>query len=179
MSEFLLWEDGTDTRHELVDGRVVAMAPPSPTHSTIAANLAVMIGTQVAPPSRPTVEWGVPRPNGESYFQADLAVVCGAIVPGETPPDPVLIVEITSPSTYDHDVGRKAMFYREIPACRTIPVVESTRRRVTVLTRQVNGWLLRDHIGDAVIDIAEPALRLTLADIYAGVSLERVRPADT
>src|SRR5438132_12028323 len=40
VDEFLRWEDGTDTRYELVGGFVVAMAPPAARHS----RLAVAIG---------------------------------------------------------------------------------------------------------------------------------------
>jgi hypothetical protein len=29
LAAFLEWDDGTDTRYELVDGRIVAMAPPT------------------------------------------------------------------------------------------------------------------------------------------------------
>ena len=29
VDEFLAWEDGTDTRYELVDGVAIAMAPPA------------------------------------------------------------------------------------------------------------------------------------------------------
>ena len=29
VEEFLDWDDGTDTRHMLVDGAIVAMAPPA------------------------------------------------------------------------------------------------------------------------------------------------------
>ena len=35
LAEFLDWDDGTDTRYELIDGRVLAMAPPSPRHSAL------------------------------------------------------------------------------------------------------------------------------------------------
>ena len=35
VEEFLAWDDGTDHRYELVDGEVVAMAPPSEAHGTI------------------------------------------------------------------------------------------------------------------------------------------------
>ena len=28
VDEFLRWDDGTDTRYELIDGRIFAMAPP-------------------------------------------------------------------------------------------------------------------------------------------------------
>jgi Uma2 family endonuclease len=29
LAEFLDWDDGTDTLYELVEGRIVAMAPPN------------------------------------------------------------------------------------------------------------------------------------------------------
>jgi Uma2 family endonuclease len=40
---FLDWDDGTDTRYELIDRRVVAMTPPSPRHSAINGRLARLI----------------------------------------------------------------------------------------------------------------------------------------
>ena len=39
VAEFLDWDDGTDTRYELIDGQPVAMAPVSPSHSIIVVNL--------------------------------------------------------------------------------------------------------------------------------------------
>ena len=39
VAEFLECDHGTDTRYELVRGRVVAMAPPSARHSVIAAKI--------------------------------------------------------------------------------------------------------------------------------------------
>ena len=38
VDEFLDWDDGTDTRHELADGVIRAMAPPSGPHRTIVVN---------------------------------------------------------------------------------------------------------------------------------------------
>jgi Uma2 family endonuclease len=43
VEELLAWDDGTDRRHELVDGRIVAMAPPSEAHAAIIPNLALAI----------------------------------------------------------------------------------------------------------------------------------------
>ncbi len=45
--EFLAWDDGTDTRHELVDGEIVAMAPPTDAHGTIAVNVGVEIADRL------------------------------------------------------------------------------------------------------------------------------------
>ena len=44
VAEFLRWEDGTDTRYELHEGNLVAMAPPAPAHGLLAAQLCIRIG---------------------------------------------------------------------------------------------------------------------------------------
>jgi hypothetical protein len=50
VAEFALWHDGTDARHELVRGRVVAMAPPSGRHAVLARNLFRALDRQLRPP---------------------------------------------------------------------------------------------------------------------------------
>jgi Uma2 family endonuclease len=35
LDEFLRWEDGTDTRYELLDGFPIAMAPPARAHGVL------------------------------------------------------------------------------------------------------------------------------------------------
>jgi Putative restriction endonuclease len=40
VAEFLTWDDGTDTRYELLDGRPVPMAPVTASHSIIVAERA-------------------------------------------------------------------------------------------------------------------------------------------
>ena len=39
LDEFLCWEDGTDTRYELVGGFPAAMAPPARAHGMLCARL--------------------------------------------------------------------------------------------------------------------------------------------
>jgi Uma2 family endonuclease len=39
VAEFLQWDDGTDTRYELIDGDIVAMNPPHAPHARLAAEL--------------------------------------------------------------------------------------------------------------------------------------------
>jgi Uma2 family endonuclease len=58
LAEFLDWDDGTDTRYELIDGQVLAMAPPSPRDGALTAQLARLIGNGLRPPCRVIVEAG-------------------------------------------------------------------------------------------------------------------------
>jgi Uma2 family endonuclease len=58
VAEFLAWDDGTEKRYELVDGRPVAMNPPGGPHRTIAANATALLSVTLRDrlPCRPEQE---------------------------------------------------------------------------------------------------------------------------
>ncbi len=116
VAEFLRWDDGTDTRYELIDGCPVAMAPAAPAHSVIAANLSHELRSGVRSPCYVGNEAGVQRPDrDDTFYEADVIVSCTPVDPGRAAiPDPVLVVEVLSPSTIEHDRGRKAYDYSQI-----------------------------------------------------------------
>jgi hypothetical protein len=79
LAAFLDWDDGTDTRYELVDGRPVAMAPPVEAHGTIVANMVAAVRPRLNPPCRVVVEGGIiPADRVDTWYQADLVVTCAA-----------------------------------------------------------------------------------------------------
>ena len=117
LAEFLDWDDGTDVRYELIDGRVVAMAPPVARHGALTAQLARLIGNGLAPPCRVYVEAGiVTSETTDTYLQADLAVSCRPLAEqARWVADPVLIVEVESPGTARHD--RVSTAIASLPRC--------------------------------------------------------------
>ena len=69
LAAFLDWDDGTDTRYELLDGRIVAMAPPIEAHGTIVANLVAAIHPRLRPPCRVVVEAGIiPADRADTWY---------------------------------------------------------------------------------------------------------------
>ena len=120
LAEFLDWDDGTDTRYELIDGRVLAMAPPSPRHGALLGRLAQIIGNALAPRRLVFVRAGIVTPERpDSYLQADLAVSCRPLDEQEHyVAEPILVVEVELPGTVRHDRGIKVDRYRELPRCR-------------------------------------------------------------
>jgi Uma2 family endonuclease len=170
VEEFLDWNDGTDRRHELVDGRIVSMAPPSESHAAIVSNLTIQIGAQLRPPCRVLGEFGV-RLEGrdDSFYQFDLAVTCA---PAEATRryvvDPVLIVEVLSPSTQLHDRGRKLDDYRQLPSVDEILLVASEQRHVQHWRRDGPRWIVEDLIGDADLRLAAIPGPIPLAALYEG-----------
>jgi Uma2 family endonuclease len=72
LEEFLSWDDGTDTRYELIDGFPVAMAPPAEAHRIFAVRLVTRIDAVLAGgrPCNAQIE------RANSYYVPDIAVTC-------------------------------------------------------------------------------------------------------
>jgi Uma2 family endonuclease len=170
VEEFLAWDDGTDRRYELVDGRIMAMAPPSEAHAAIVANLGGELRSRLRPPCRVLGEFGVRLPDrGDSFYQFDLAVTCAPADPGRRYiAEPELIVEVLSPSTMLHDRGRKLDHYRELPSLKEILLVASEERRVQHWRRDGTRWVVDDLIGDADLRLTTVPDPIPLAAIYEG-----------
>jgi Uma2 family endonuclease len=169
VAEFLAWDDGTDTRYELVDGRLVAMAPVTPGHSVIVANLTHELKSRLQNPCYVGNEAGVERPGrNDTFYKTDLLV-------SRTPidammaaiPAPAVVIEVLSPSTLEHDRGRKAYDYRRIASVQEIVLVSSEQRHVEVWRRRGAKWELEDLIGDAALELESVGITLGVAGIYA------------
>jgi Uma2 family endonuclease len=168
VDEFLAWDDGTDTRYELADGAIRAMAPPTNVHGTIAGNAALLIGSALRGkrPCRIQPEAGV-RIDQHTWWQADLAVTCTPVVPGSEIDRPVLIIEVLSPSTRVQDLGRKLVDYKGLPSVREIWMVDSERRWVQLWRRDGDDWAGQDLVGAATFDSATLGAVVELDELYA------------
>ncbi len=176
LSEFLRWEDGTDTRYELLAGSPVAMAPPAPAHGFLAAQLCIRVGAalQSRRPCRVQVEAGIARPDrDDTCYVADLAVTC-------TPPprgdqlisDPVLIVEVLSPRTGLYDRQVKVADYRRIASVEEILLIDSASVFAEVLRREGDRWITEIVRGpQATLSLASIGLTATMSDLYEGIEL--------
>lgn len=83
--------------------------------------------------------------------------------------NPVLIVEVLSPSTEGYDRGKKFELHRTIPSFREYLIVHQDRCCVERYSRQDDGsWLLREHIGAGdSASIGRLNVHVPLADLYA------------
>jgi Uma2 family endonuclease len=169
VAEFLNCDDGTDTRYELIDGRPVAMAPASPNHSIIASKIAGALESGLKHPCYASVEAGVVRPDrNDAFYEADIVVSCSPSQRGmATVPNPVVIIEVLSSSTIEHDRGRKAYDYSQIDSVQEIVLVSSEQRHVVIWRRRGSKWEVEHLIGDAVLGLELVRLAIPFAAIYA------------
>ena len=169
VTEFLNWDDGTDTRYELIDGRPVAMAPVAPSHSVIVANVTFELKSKLQRPCYVGSEAGIERPDrDDTFYEADVVVSCTPVATGMSAiPDPVTVIEVLSPSTVEHDRGRKAYDYRRIPSVQEIVLVASEQRHIVVWRRRGAKWEVEDLIGDSTLEFGAVAVKVPLTAIYA------------
>ncbi len=141
--EFLAWDDGTDTRHELVDGVIVAMAPPTDAHGTITVNVGVEIADRLRsrPPCRAIGEAGI-RLDERNHFKADVAATCAEPRNSLYVEEPFLVVEVISESSERDDFGLKAHRYSLLPSVQEIWLVDSRKRWVQVWRRAEDAWIV-------------------------------------
>lgn len=175
LDEFLDWEDGTDTRYELFDGVVVAMAPPAVAHGIIAANTIHLVRLALKPPCVAVAEAGIVVPHKrKSYYQADLAVTCGELRKGTRYLDaPTVVFEVLSPSTGTTDLLEKGPDYHEIPSVREVVFISSIHPSVEVQRRTDAGWMIEHYRSlEARIPLRSIDLQIPMADLYSGVHFE-------
>jgi Uma2 family endonuclease len=171
LDEFLVFDDGTDTRYELFDGQIVAMAPASGIHGALVMRLGHRISTALRPGCEVVAEAGIVPPNrADSWYEADLAVTCAGVTERQFIAEPVLIVEVLSPSTAATDRDRKLPDYRTVPSLRDILVISSTEPRIEHFGREGDGWKIHDLRGEGTLRLQALDLTLDLAELYAGLT---------
>jgi Uma2 family endonuclease len=176
IAEFLRWEDGTDTRYELHEGMVVAMAPPATAHGFLTAQLCIRIGAtlQSRRPCMVQVEAGIALPDrDDTCYVADLAVTCTPQSRGDQLiRDPLVIVEVLSPSTGLYDRQTKVADYRRIPSVEEILLIDSASIFAEVLRRDGDRWITEIVRGpQATLSLASIGLTVAMSDLYEGIDL--------
>jgi Uma2 family endonuclease len=86
-------------------------------------------------------------------------------------PEPVIIVEVASPSTRLTDVNDKVEFYDGIASIRHYLVIEQDRRRVIYHGRGPSGSLEPRILRDGEIALDPPGIRLALDALYQDTEL--------
>lgn len=176
VAEFVLWHEGTDTRHELVDGRPVAMAPPSGRHAEVGTNILMALNQRLRRPCRALFGAGVALSADDAECrEPDVLVTCEP-TPEHIFLSPRLVVEVLSPSTAKDDHSDKLDFYKSLPSVEAVILVWQDRRRVQLHVREDPRWPAQDFTGGGTVPLAGPGVALPLDEVYAGVDLPASPP---
>ena len=145
VTEFLSWDaaDPTARAWQLIDGEPVAMAPGSESHAALQVEIGALLRNHLLDrggPCRLLSQPGiVPRVRANRNFRIpDLAVTCAPPALGLMVTEPILLIEILSPSN-EAQTRANIWAYTTIPSVREILAVHSTRIEAESLRRAADG----------------------------------------
>ena len=186
VDEYLERERVSDLRHEYHDGKIVAQAGGSESHSLIIVNVGASLHTQLRKTSCAvhSSDLRVRIESANAYVYPDVTVVCGDAhfidERRDTLLNPTVIIEVISPSTQKYDRGYKAQKYRTIPSLQEYLIIEQQSPYVEHYLRKSEfQWLLNvANQLDHVIELVSLNCTLLLSDIYERVTFSSLSDDD-
>ena len=170
--EYFALEDRSEVRHEYFEGEVFAMAGASKAHNLLVQNALISLRNALrARGCQVFVENVRLEAKKNSYYTyPDVVVSCD-------PADrhdpylvrqPVLIVEILSPSTGDYDRTTKFENYQKMPSLRHYILISQSAWIVEWFRRDEAGqWIYTLLTGpDSTLEIPDLGLVLPLRELY-------------
>ncbi len=162
IEEWLAYEETTDDRHELIDGRLVLDQGGTERHDLL---IQAIFERLVGPfrQQRCTVfvhNRKVVVPKGDGYYP-DLVVRCGPRTDDRYDTTPTWAFEVLSPSNRPQHMLRKLSGYTSIPSLEGYVVLDAETQDVRAYVRAGDVWHTLDvtarqlPVGPVLLDFAE------------------------
>jgi len=169
--EYRALEESSDELWEYVSGEAWAITSARPEHNLVARN--VLVALTVALRGKKCVPYPerqkIATPAG-GYHYADASVICGPATRDQRDAhaitNPVVIVEVLSPTTADYDRGGKFAHYRTIASFREYVVVDVDGRRVEHHARLETGQWLMTELSSGTLELAAIEVAIPLAELW-------------
>ena len=179
--------DADIIRHEYINGELIAMSGASRAHNLITINVSAALHSRLRGSECETYanDMRVSTPTTTSYFYPDVVVVC------EEPRfeddvfdillNPIILVEVLSPSTEVYDRREKFAHYRQLPSLQEYVLVAQDQVRVEHYRRQgkqdtapvtPTDWIFTDFQElEEILPLTSIQCELPLQEIYERITL--------
>jgi Uma2 family endonuclease len=173
--EYVELVDERSMKLEFLDGQIFAMSGGTPQHAAITAAITTLL--TIALQGKPCRVYSPDlrirsKATGLATY-ADVTVVCGQIELDPEDPkkhtvlNPIVLVEVLSPSTEEYDRGDKLAHYKTIPSLQEVILVASERQEIEILQRERDGtWSQHRVSGEEIAKSIALGCDLPLAEIY-------------
>ena len=177
--EYLEYERHSDVRHEYIGGLIHAMAGASATHNLIALTLATRLRGQARSKGCQVFisDMKLKIAAADVFYYPDVMVTCDSADNADYfRTDPVLIIEVASPTTAVTDRREKLLAYQRIASLREYVIVSQTEMSVQLYRRDRNGhWWLAPLGADDTLELESVDLQLPISEIYEDVSEQMLK----
>ncbi|MEH2374830.1 Uma2 family endonuclease [Nostoc sp.] len=178
--EYLQLEETSESKNEYRDGEIIPIAGGTTNHNEIAGNFYAnfkftMRGKNYKIYMGDVKLW-IQR--YRIYTYPDVMVIQGEpIYEGTgttTVTNPIMIVEVLSKSTENHDRTNKFRFYRSIATLKEYIMINQYEYLVEQFNKNAEGqWVLTEYESiDAVLSLKSIGFQIPFSDIYQGVNFE-------
>ena len=163
--EFIDWSLRRDApgRFELFDGKVVPMAPERAGHAELKFLAARRLAEAVEQAGLACTVYGdgmAVRIGAGSVYEPDASVRCGARLSRDAVEmgDPVVVVEVVSPSSRSADTVRKLAGYFSVPSVRHYHILSTEDATLLHHERGVDGGIVTHIVRDGVVRLEPPGI---------------------
>jgi Uma2 family endonuclease len=175
VDEYLAWAEGQAGRFELYAGAVYAMTPERAGHAKIKFNVqaALLSGIRRAGlPCHMLPDGMTVRIDDSTAHEPDALVYCGLELPASVleVPNPIIVVEVLSPSTHRIDASLKLAGYFRVPSVAHYLIVDPDQPLIIHHARGTQDTILTRVVRDGAITLDPPGFDLALGDIYGAAS---------
>jgi Uma2 family endonuclease len=172
--EYLAWgEVQNEHKHtQLINGQVVVMSPESADHIRLKGRVYLALHTAVRAEGLANCEAftdGMTVPiDMHTAYEPDALVHCGAPIPPRqlAAPNPIIIVEVISPSSAHIDTSAKLIGYFKLPSVMHYLVIDPDARALTHHQRQADGSVAARTLATGPLRLAPPGLELQVAELF-------------
>ena len=169
--EFLAWAMEQEGRFELASGEVVAMAPERAAHARAKLATARALQDAVREVGTPCEVFGdgmAVRVDERTVYEPDATVRCGPRLDDDAVEfsDPVIVVEVLSPSTRARDAGAKLADYFRLPSVRHYLLLRTDTRTAIHHSRAEDGTITTTVVAEGVMSLNPPGLTAPLEALF-------------
>jgi Uma2 family endonuclease len=171
VDEFLAWAEAQPGRYELFRGSVYAMTPERAVHAEVKLAVQTALadairGRQI--PCRVLPDGMTVRIDESTAHEPDALVYCGPrLAPSAIEvPNPVIVVEVLSPSTRHIDAQIKLAGYFRLSSVMHYLVIDPDKPLVLHHARNADGTILTRIVSDGMIGLDPPGIEIAVGDIY-------------
>jgi Uma2 family endonuclease len=169
-AEWHRWSEERGVRSERVGGEVVAMSPERWAHARIKTNIVIAFRAALAGNSScvALADGMTVEIDEDTDYEPDAAIHCGDPIADDSLaiPNPVVVVEVLSPSARPIDTHIKLGDYFRLLSIRHYLVVRTDRREVAQYRRGGDGGVTLATLTSGVLALDPPGIAIRLEDIY-------------
>ena len=174
VDDYLAWAetDPEAKRTELINGQIVPMSPEQLTHTRIKGSVyfALRLAIAKAGIEAEVLTDGATVPiDPHTGYQPDATVRMGPPLPGRDLkfPDPIIVVEVLSPTSIHMDTSAKLIGYFKLPSVKHYLVIDPESRAVTHHMRDAQDQMSSMTLSAGSLRLDPPGITIAVADLFA------------